>query len=246
MRTRLMHGFIILSLLSPGLVCAQEAPAPAEPEAASPAVAATPLVSPSACEPLAPAPRACTREKDETLFDMGVYSHGGYFGPAVRVTGIDGRNEWMAGGRAGWIINHNVILGVAGYGLTTDHIKREIGGQNRTLRMGYGGLDLGYVFKPHSLLHLTFQTLVGAGGIGYEWETDRTDRDGNRRWDADGSGFFVAEPMLYAELNVTPWFRVCAGGGYRWVDSLDASKVGIDAKTLRGASGELMLKFGFF
>jgi hypothetical protein len=56
----------------------------------------------------------------------------------------------------------------------------------------------------------------------------------------------VAEPMLFVELNVIKWVRVCVGGGYRYVEGVDGSRVNLNSCDLRGASAELQLKFGFF
>jgi hypothetical protein len=52
--------------------------------------------------------------------------------------------------------------------------------------------------------------------------------------------------MLLVELNVTKWFRLCLGGGYRYIDGVDENIVGVSSSALRGANGELTLKFGFF
>jgi hypothetical protein len=244
---RFAFGFILLSLINPGLVCAEDVAGQGK---TLPSASAQTLTCREQSMLAAnPAP-----VQDETIFQGGIYSHGGFAGPAVRVTSIDGQNEIMTGGQIAWLINHEVIIGLAGYGLTTDKVKRNLDGANRTLGMGYGGLEFGYVFWPHSLVHLTFETLVGAGGIGYGFETDENDKandaDGDSRhhqhWEGRGSGFFVAEPMLYLEMNVTKWFRINLGGGYRYVEGVDETRVGITSQALRGANAELLFKFGFF
>ena len=64
------------------------------------------------------------------------------------------------GGRGGWIINHEFVVGGGGYGLSTDILV-----DGKKLAMGYGGLELGYVFFSDSLVHFTIHSLFGFGGI---------------------------------------------------------------------------------
>jgi hypothetical protein len=235
-----------ISLVNVGLVWAEEIAATGTTPTA---VAAMEKSTPALATPRSVLQAAPQAEKIETLLDGNVYAHGGYAGPGVKVTTIDGKTECMVGGRFGCIMNHNINIGFAGYGLATDQFKREINGTERRLGMGYGGLDVGYTFAPNSLVHVTFQTLIGAGGIGYAFRTDRwsTDHDqGHWESDIEGDAFFVVEPMLWVELNVTKWFRLCLGGGYRYIDGVDENIVGINAGALRGANGEILFKYGFF
>jgi hypothetical protein len=184
-------------------------------------------------------------EKVETFLEGNIYAQGGFGGLGARVTNIDNKAECLAGGSVGYLINHHFNIGFGGYGLTDGSFHRTLGGVERRLEMGYGGLNVGYTFAPNSLVHLSLQTLLGAGGIGYEYETDHWDKDHYEK-SVQGDAFFVVEPMLYLELNMTKWFRLDLGGGYRYVDGVDENVVGVSSQTLRGANGELLLKFGWF
>ncbi|MBN1594890.1 hypothetical protein JW933_03085 [candidate division FCPU426 bacterium] len=183
----------------------------------------------------------------ETLFASRIYAHGGYGAFGNKITTYDGKTGYMAGGRGAWIINHCFLLGGGGYGATCPAIEREFAQEQKKLKFGYGGLELGYVFTPHRLLHFSLQALIGAGGIGYVEEVI-TGRDeyGNDiiAYEGEGDAFFVAEPMLYLEVNVTEWFRLCLGGGYRYVAGVDLK--GVSNQDLSGASAELLFKFGYF
>jgi hypothetical protein len=53
------------------------------------------------------------------------------------------------------------------------------------------------------LVHLTLQTLIGGGGLTY----DVQDIAGMRPEDAPADGFFVVEPTVQGELNVSRFFR---------------------------------------
>jgi hypothetical protein len=235
MRYRLVYGFIIFSLISPGLVCAHGHRHPRSGYGhGRPGYGHT-----------------VYREgySDRGYRQEGYYepfASGGYGGPGVRMAMFNHHSECLVGGRAGWIINHRMILGVAGYGLTTNTLQSVVGGRTRTLGLGYGGVDLGYVFMPRAPMHVSFQVLIGAGGVGYDYRTGQVTASGDPIWSTESSSFFVTEPMFYLELNLSPWVRLCAGTGYRWVQGVDASRVGLDSRALSGANEEVLLKFGFF
>lgn len=176
-------------------------------------------------------------------------AHGGYGAFGSRMSTIHGERAFFLGGRGGWIINHRLVLGGAGYGLVN-----EIGrvtapdGTERHLGMGYGGPMLGLILASDRLIHLTLDVVVGAGGAAWErfdddgddWE-DQLDDDDE---DDYGSAFFVVEPSINLELNVAPFLRVSAGVGYRYVKGLDMPCVKED--DLRGRTFGVALKFGHF
>ena len=185
--------------------------------------------------------------KQHTLFKTGKVSHGGFGGPTIKVSAIKNVGRVLVGGRGGWIINHCFSIGGGGYGVATP-ITGNVNGTNKRYHMGYGGLELGFTIGSASLVHLNFLTLIGAGGIGYgdrsTWHPHDRDDD-HDDMNFNGDGFFVVEPMAYLELNMTKWFRVCLGGGYRYVDGLN-DVPNFSNQDLCGPSVELMLKFGRF
>ena len=56
--------------------------------------------------------------------------------------------------------------------------------------------------------------------------------------------YFVTEPFLNLDLNVTRFFRISLGGGYRY--TIGTYSRGITAKDLNTFSGNLTFKFGWF
>ena len=182
---------------------------------------------------------ALAAKSDETLIS-GEVEHGGFGGPVVKLTEINGRTGILVGGRGGWIINHTFVLGGGGYGLASDIKAKEIGlGTILYLDMGYGGLELEYVVNSPKLIHLSFHTLIGAGSIGYR------ERDDHFEWDDDSDDiFFVAEPGANLMLNVTEFFRIGLGFSYRFINGVDLE--GLSDSGLDGVSTNLTLKFGKF
>lgn len=177
-------------------------------------------------------------QEEETLI-KGDVEHGGFGGPVVKLGSLNGESGVLVGGRGGWIINHAFILGGGGYGLVTN-VKAKTLGPNgeRYLEFGYGGLELEYIPESNKLIHLSFMTLIGGGGVG--WRDDNEPMSFRRESEA----FFIVEPAVQATLNVTPFFRISAGVSYRYVSGLD-SKVSSNAD-LSGPSGVLTLRFGKF
>jgi len=175
----------------------------------------------------------------ETTLINGDIESGGFGGPVLKVTNINGENAVMVGGRGGWIINHSFVLGGAGYGLVTD-VKARVGESiHQYTEMGYGGLEIEYIASSNDLLHLSMGLLVGGGGIGYKHEDNENFDSSHKK-----NSFFVLEPSVYANLNVTHSFRIAAGVSYRYVSGLN-SVVSTNAD-LSGPSANLIFKFGTF
>jgi hypothetical protein len=177
--------------------------------------------------------------QEQTLIGSGDIENGGFGGPAVKVTRINGETAVLVGGRGGWIINHTFVLGGAGYGLVTNVSPKNTDSVHQFIEMGYGGLDLEYIASSNDLVHLSLGLLIGAGSIGFKDNTD--DMFDNHR---TMESFFVLEPSAHANLNVTHFFRIAGGVSYRYVNGLK-SPLSTNAD-LSGLSAVLTLKFGKF
>jgi hypothetical protein len=168
----------------------------------------------------------------ETLLD-GAVARGGY-----------GRVALFTGAEGAWLVNHRFVLGAGGFALATPNVRnagsalRDAKGRHPALAIGYGGVILGYVHRPASLVHVGAQTLVGGGGVTYR------SRDERPLAGAPDAAFFVAEPSAEVEMNVAPHVRVGVGAGYRLVSGLRFD--GLSAADLRGAVGALTVKVGRF
>lgn len=175
---------------------------------------------------------------EETLFS-GKIESGGYGGPEVKFGSINGEWEVLVGGRGGWIINHQFVIGGAGYGLATEGETNPgtiFPYLNNTFDMGYGGVLLGYISRSNRLVHVTLDVLIGGGGI--------SPRDDVYRYDFDEDAFFILEPSVNFELNVSSKIRFAFGGGYRITSGVEYFD--LDDEDIGGTAINLMLKFGKF
>ena len=186
---------------------------------------------------------------EETLFS-GDLSHGGFGGPVVKFSQVNGVNSILLGGRGGWIINHSYIIGGGGYGLVND-IKvpgvYDEHGTQANLEFGYGGLELEYIGRPNKLVHYSMYVLLGGGGISNTiWDDDSKDYDNryHNNYNIEDDAIWVIEPALNVTLNVTSFFRISAGAGYRYVTG--ASLTGTTNSDLSNTSFNLTFRFGKF
>ncbi len=179
--------------------------------------------------------------QEQTLLGEGKMEYGGYGGPVVKFTSINGNAAVLVGGKGGWIINHTFILGGAGYGLVNNVDARVASPLGEPyVDFGYGGLTLEGIVCSDQLVHLSVETLIGGGTVGFRNDWTNYDRHDDRTYD----GVFVLEPGVNVQLNVASWFRADIGGSYRYV-----SGVSIPASSnadLRGFAGSLSLRFGKF
>ncbi|MCC5914672.1 MAG: hypothetical protein JJU46_09885 [Balneolaceae bacterium] len=180
----------------------------------------------------------------ETLFD-GSITHGGFGGPVVKIGEVNGAAAAWVGGRGGWIINlnreHALSLGGGGYFLATEHLAPAPGLVNSDedyfALTGYGGFELEYTNRSYRLIHLTATTLIGGGTLMLR----------ERNFDEvsdDIETYFVVEPGLHAELNVTSFFRIGAGATYRITSGIN--RFGFSDSDFSGLNGVITLKFGGF
>jgi hypothetical protein len=191
--------------------------------------------------------------QEETLLSGEVH-HGGFGGPVVKLTRVNGEDALLVGGRGGWIINHTFVIGGGGYGLVTDVKPKTPGFLNENRMMvGYGGLELEFIAASDKLVHLSFPLLIGAGAVGYMYGHFGDDMNLDFNLDRKVDTFFVIEPGANLELNVVSFFRITAGLSYRHVtgisaptDPLGISRPLTSNNELRGVSWNLGFKFGAF
>lgn len=178
--------------------------------------------------------------KDETLFGDGEVRYGAFAGPVLKVGQVGDELGMFVGGRGGIVINKTLAIGIGGYGLV-NQIQARGFMPDTNVRMGYGGLEIEYLFDAPSVLHGSAMVLVGMGGAGFfrhhgGWGSQNDYRS--------GSMFFVVEPAVNAEINISTWMRVALGVGYRLVSGSNMDR--FSNSDLSGANGVLTFKFGIY
>jgi hypothetical protein len=179
-----------------------------------------------------------TRLRNTTLTGYGVSSS--------KYTRFNGENAVVLGAYGGLLINHKLMVGLGGYGLLTSHDANVVGDQYKknSYRMGYGGFVVEYNIIDRGRFHATSNVLLGGGAIINGHEKSRSFSDEEQFLSEEESGFLVAEPSVTIETDVTKWFRVGVGAGYRFVGS--SNMLSISDGDLSGLTANLSLKFGVF
>jgi hypothetical protein len=168
-------------------------------------------------------------------------------GPAVRYTRVADQDGVMIGARGGVIINRSLVLSGAAYGLVND-----VDAPNDStgpfaplelrapldLRFGYGGFELEYILKPDAVAHVSLSALVGGGATQYV--LDRSFFDDRERIGGTDA-FFVLEPGVNLEVNVTRGLHMGGGVSYRAINGAD--RPGLSNDDLSGVAATFAVKF---
>ena len=172
-------------------------------------------------------------------------SGGGYGSFTIGYSMIDNQHAVLLGGRLAWVASHYVGIGFGGTGFINEYhyepaIDREV-----FLTGGYGGLYIEPILFPRQPVHLSFPCLFGVGGISYI----TNDQDFNNNFIEDSEAFLLMEPAAEVELNLTKFFRMAIGAGYRFPTPFNVGSTGspvVNAESLRGFSYMVTMKFGKF
>ena len=143
-------------------------------------------------------------------------------------------NVFMPELSMGMIINHNWSLGMTGsfignpQGLSFHHTYTDSTGQKgkeyKYLKGGFGGALLEYTLFPRSLVHVSFPLMIGMGYLYWDYaKHSNPGTSGNTFYHHNtyGDCFFVIEPGVKAEMNLSKMFRIGLGVSYRWAPDLD-------------------------
>lgn len=174
---------------------------------------------------------------------------GGYGGPDLRISSMLSQTMTLVGAQASWIAGHRILFGAAGYGLVSGvdtPSTMQIDGNPSRLGLVYGGIRLGVVATPNSLLHVTMATLVGPGTLSgiSRVATPAEFEVGYERRIGHAEGIFVVEPEVAVEMNLTTFMRVALGASYRYVTGV--AQPGLSSANLSSPAGSLAFKFGVF
>ncbi|MEM1408822.1 MAG: hypothetical protein AAGG59_18705 [Bacteroidota bacterium] len=163
----------------------------------------------------------------------------------LKLTDFNEDKALFIGGHGGVILNKKYIFGGGGYGLVTSNTF-DLEGTNQELELygGYGGIILGYIIAPIEIIHVSFPVLLGAGGIEVA-EEDAPIVNGESSV-LERTAFFVLEPGIEIEINMTRFMRLAIGGGYRFVQGADLDVGDIANEDLSSWSAGVSFKFGKF
>lgn len=152
-------------------------------------------------------------DDDETQVLMDKISDiSGMGGLFLGFSSVDNDFNVGVGGQGAVIINESFFIGGYGIGRNDDAIRAFVNEETLNLKLNHGGFWLGYIHKPKQMLHFSIGTKTGWGSINLESQS------GERiMYDQ----IFVVTPEVNLEANVTLWFKINAGAGYRFTTGLE-------------------------
>lgn len=164
---------------------------------------------------------------------------GGYFCIVSKHTQVKDAFAMLIGGKAYLLVNHSWAFGAGGYGVVNDLLPDEFKDRGLVkLRMYYGGWAVEYIPWHDKVFHITLGALIGAGKVEYKGEM----RDPVTGEDSDV--YFIAEPELNLEFNVTRFWRMDLGASYRYINGSEL--VDVPDEDLSNMTWNLTFKFGKF
>ncbi|MEM7296911.1 MAG: hypothetical protein AAF391_01445 [Bacteroidota bacterium] len=167
----------------------------------------------------------------------------------LKIGDFKGERGLMVGAYGGFIINRRFLFGVAGYGLvTTVEFDGVVPGQTDpkplNLHGGYGGVIIGATIAPRELIHISIPVVLGAGSLEVSDQDFFTNNPADSEFTIENSVFFVLEPGIELEFNITKYFRLGAGVTYRYITGSEL--INVSDEDITGLNGMLSFRFGRF
>jgi hypothetical protein len=161
--------------------------------------------------------------------------------PTIRATPTGAHWGAMWGAKGGALVNKNFMVGLGTFASLS----------HPELNVGYTGLLVEYRYMPHRLVHFGGSLLVGYGSvtrvpvsIGFLSPIQIVWENTGRLFNPQ---FFVAEPSVFGEINLSSTIALSLGASYRWVSGLEEDlSSGLNSptnQTLSSPSIDIGLRF---
>ena len=167
----------------------------------------------------------------------------------LKIGDLKGERGMLVGAYGGFIINRRYLFGVAGYGLVTAiEFDGLVPGQTEpkqlNLHGGYGGILIGGTIAPKELIHISIPIVLGAGTMEVVDKDFFVNNPADSEFTIENSVFFVAEPGIEVEFNITKYFRLGAGMTYRYISGTELENV--KDEDVSGTTAMISFRFGRF
>jgi hypothetical protein len=143
----------------------------------------------------------------EKTFKMTTLTFGG---SGVSFTNVKDHFTVMTGGRGSATFNHRYTIGGGGWGMTKGvEVESSAEGIYNFVKMGYGGIDFGYLIFPGEKVNLGTRLLIGGGALFNETVPESK---------KSSFGMFpVLEPAVYYQVSLSKLFKFEMGANYRFI-----------------------------
>ena len=172
----------------------------------------------------------------KTLFRPGI-TVSELWAPEVKINSIQGETGTLVGFQGGALFNKSFMLGISG-GVNLSHPR---------VNYGYFGAIGQYIYKPSNLMHYSLQVVLASGST-KDYENPKSGLFDNF-WNISGAEFYMFEPGVNVEINLSKSLTFYAGLSYRYVWGLNennenVSRTHVTNRDLSGLNLSVGLKFG--
>jgi hypothetical protein len=174
--------------------------------------------------------------KEPTVLQVPPDAWNFFFQPQFKFTQVGTDNSNYIGALAGASLNERIDYGV-GYNTTINDVTLNSKGTqdpNEGEIWDVGGF-VQYHFDPCLKIECSLQLYMGKGYIDVGNKTDGDDAE---------TDFFVVEPQVNVNVNITDHIVMGAGVGYRFADGSDSRL--IQDEDLRNVTGLIFIRFDEF
>jgi len=169
--------------------------------------------------------------------------NGVYFGLNFGYGEMGGKSTYFGGAKIAYVANKQFEVGFSGVGFYSEQNTKGSLVDNDVFG-GYGGVHLEPIFFGASKFSLSFPLLVGGGAIAYaNKDLDDIIDEGHgeiEEWEP----FFVFEPGVSAQYNISRYLQFEMGVKYRLSSEFDLLPKGIH--NINGFTGHFGIKVGVF
>ncbi len=158
----------------------------------------------------------------------------GFGAPIVEFSTIEGDFAVSTGGGGAVLFNQSFFIGAYGLGsvsLNSADMVLQLRGTDLSIQtyshlkrmFAHGGLWIGYIYNTSKAVHASVSAKIGGGAAGY-YDSYYEEWHHNLGWDA----VFVFTPQVEIEFNMTSWFKINLGAGYRLVSGINKTYIDLN------------------
>ena len=182
--------------------------------------------------------------QEDSLSDDGIETlagsnlkFSGFIGPSFHFSQLSSDLVYYSGTEGALLIDKTYYIGGYGTSLRTNVYPSALNSSDYSTKLRHGGLLVGYIFRPASIIHLNAGLKAGWGSI------TLVDKKNYFVSTIDEASIAIFTPELNAEVNLTRYLRFSLGVHYQLVagahnmeyfSNTDLSKPGIQLKLLLG------------
>ncbi|WP_129364788.1 hypothetical protein [Lutibacter sp. HS1-25] len=169
--------------------------------------------------------------------------NGVYLGLNFGYGEMDGKSTYFGGAKIAYVANRQFEVGFSGIGFYSEQNSKGLLSSNDIFG-GYGGLHLEPIFFGPSKWSLSIPMLVGGGAAAYaNKDLDEIIDNGYGKIE-DWKPFFVFEPGISVQYNISRYFQFEMGVKYRLSSEFELYPESIT--NINGFTGGIGIKMGIF